>query len=76
MPYSPPTLRETATNLGKSLACLGAGLVWVWIALHYVSDTPIGATVVLGPFLLAFIPSVYFFARARGFGKRDDETAP
>jgi hypothetical protein len=69
-------LRDTASDLVKALAWLGAGLLWEWVALHYVSDTPTGAVVLLLPFFLAFAPSVYFFGRARGlFRKGDDDSA-
>jgi hypothetical protein len=67
------TLRETLVELVKSLACLGAGLLWVWIALHYVSDTPTGATVLLIPFFVMLGISAYFFARSRGLFRKDDD---
>jgi hypothetical protein len=71
------SLRGSVSDLGKALVWLGAGLLWEWVALHYVSDTPTGAIVLFGPALIALIPSVYFFARARGlFRKSTEDRAP
>jgi hypothetical protein len=67
------TFSESLQNLVKSLAWLGAGLLWEAIGLRYVSDTPAGASVLLIPTLLMVGISTYFFLRSRGIFRRDDD---
>jgi hypothetical protein len=70
------TPRVSLVEMLKSLAWLGAGLLWVWIALHYVSDTPTGAAVLLIPFLVMLGIGTYFYARGRGLFRKDDDATP
>jgi hypothetical protein len=77
---APLPQRNRATLLGgritlfvKSGAWFLAGLLWTAVVVRLVPDTPVGATVLLGPLAVIFGTSVYFFARGVGiFGQRRD----
>ena len=65
--------RAFLVEFGKALAWLGAAMLWTWVGVHIVSETPLGATVVLAPALLMAAIGIYFYARSRGLFRSEDD---
>jgi hypothetical protein len=54
-------------NLGKAGVWALASLLWVGVLVRLVSDTILGAVILLAPFFALFGMSTYFLAKAAGF---------
>ena len=61
-----PSEKISLLDLGKSAICLGASLVWVAVAVRFVTDTQVGVVTLAVPLFLLLGASVYFFARGLG----------
>ncbi len=62
-------------DLGKAGVWALASFLWVGVLVRLVSDTILGAVILLAPFFALFGISTYFFARAVGFlGKARSDT--
>ena len=53
-------------DLGKAAIGFVASLVWIAIAVRFVSDTQAGVVALAGPFFVIVGASAYFFARGLG----------
>jgi hypothetical protein len=57
-------------DIAKSVGCMFAAILWVAIIVRFVTDTPIGAALLLVPALVILGTGAFFFARGVSRGSR------
>jgi len=47
-------------DIAKAAGCMIASILWVAVAVRFVSDTPVGVTILLGPAFMVLATGAYF----------------